>query len=406
MIQPVPASPMPALVSPALPGEAAVAMSDAMAETRDFSALLALETEAGETAGPAAAATAAPAPALTGQALAAEAANTGKILPPGLPDAMIDRQQAEDDRPETDPLAEQAAIFGIPVAVAPALVSPGSAPPEPPIEAAPAPRQLPAMAAHVAVAGMMQQPGTAQPPRITTGNLPQDAEALPEAAASVLPAPAAAGARKTTAIPVAAEEVQLDLARLVPPRPHGEPRLPGEGAPTAANSAEAAIPTVQASPASNGMPGVQPLPAAVRPQDFSALIDRLAAAREAMVPQSVAVSVAHQDFGQIRLRFRSEDNVLSVAMTSADPGFARAAAAAPLPVLPGSASDQAGFTPQRGDSGQAQTNSSGNSGNSGSSGSSGGGATPDPGDRQPQPGRHSAGERTAERADARRGIFV
>ncbi|MBN8485558.1 MAG: hypothetical protein J0L50_12370 [Sphingomonadales bacterium] len=401
MIQPLPASPMPAHVSPALPGEAAVAMGDEMAEKPDFSALLALETEAGETAVPAAAAMAAP--ALTGQTLATEAARTGKILPAGLPDAATARHQAEDDRPETDPLAEQAALFSIPVAVAPAPLPPGGVQSEPPAEAAPAPRQVPAMAAHVAVAGMMQQTGTAQPPRITTDNLPQVAEELPEAAASALPAPAAAGARKTTAMPVPAEEVQLDLSRLGPVQPHGEPRPPGEGAPTAASSAEAAIPTVQASSASSGMPGIQPLPAAVRPQDFSALIDRLAAAREAMVPQSVAVSVAHQDFGQIRLRFRSEDNVLSVAMTSADPGFARAAAAAPLPVMPGSASDQAGFTPQRGDSGQAQTSSSGNSG---SSGSSGGGATPDPGDRQPQPGHHSAGERTAERADARRGIFV
>lgn len=399
MIQPVPASPNSATVSLSPPGEAAGTLSGEMAETLDFSALLALETKAGEAVAETAATMAVP--ALPEQALAAEAAKTGKILPAGLPDASTAQSQAEDDTPETNPLEERVVVSGMAVAMAPAPLPPGGAPAEPPTEAAPAPRQLPAMAAHAAVTGRTQQPAVAQPSMIITGNLPQAGEAIPATAATVLPGPAAAGTRKTAPMAVPSEEVQLDLAGLIAVQPRREPRLPGEGALTAASPADAGIPPVLTSPASSalhgGLPGIQPLQPAVRPQDFSALIDRLTAAREAMVPQTVAVTVAHQDFGPVRLRFRSEDAGLSVAMTSADPGFARAAAAAPLPVLPASAADQSGVTPQRGESGQAHT---------GNSGSSGRDAMPDRRDGQPQPGQSSASERPADHADARRGIFA
>ncbi|MFM5950601.1 MAG: hypothetical protein ACKOPM_15465 [Novosphingobium sp.] len=85
----------------------------------------------------------------------------------------------------------------------------------------------------------------------------------------------------------------------------------------------------------------------VRPHDFTALIDRLTAAREAMAPQAISLTVAHQEFGPVRLHFRPEDAGLSVAMTSADPDFARAAAAQPAPVLPTAASEQAGSALQQ-----------------------------------------------------------
>ena len=49
---------------------------------------------------------------------------------------------------------------------------------------------------------------------------------------------------------------------------------------------------------------------------------------EALAPQAVSITLAHQEFGAVRLQFRSEDTGLSVAMTSADPDFARAAALA------------------------------------------------------------------------------
>ncbi|MBS0477431.1 MAG: hypothetical protein JSR28_20060 [Proteobacteria bacterium] len=85
---------------------------------------------------------------------------------------------------------------------------------------------------------------------------------------------------------------------------------------------------------------------AVQPHDFAALVDRLAAAREAVAPQTVAVAVSHGEFGPVRLHFHHEDGALSVTMASADPDFARAVAAAPpiQPVAP--ASDTAQSQPR------------------------------------------------------------
>lgn len=113
---------------------------------------------------------------------------------------------------------------------------------------------------------------------------------------------------------------------------------------TAQSQSGAAVQTIAAAPVTQ-----------VRQHDFAALIDRLSAAREAMAPQAVSITVAHQEFGPVRLHFRPEDAGLSVAMTSADPDFARAAAAQPAPVLPTSASEQAGSAlQQRGDGASSQ----------------------------------------------------
>lgn len=139
----------------------------------------------------------------------------------------------------------------------------------------------------------------------------------------------------------------------------------------------------------------------VRPIEFAALIERLTTAREAVSSQSVSITVAHQDFGPVRLHFRPEELGLSVSVTSADPDFARAAAAAPAPILPVQASEQASnATQQRGESASAQANAQGH----GSAQSRGG--SPERRDdprqtfTQPQPGRQ------AERKDPRSGIFA
>lgn len=67
-------------------------------------------------------------------------------------------------------------------------------------------------------------------------------------------------------------------------------------------------------------------------QDFALLIDRLASARENAQPQAATIALAHAEFGQIELRFASDNSGLSVAMTSTDPDFARAVQAAAPPV--------------------------------------------------------------------------
>jgi hypothetical protein len=68
------------------------------------------------------------------------------------------------------------------------------------------------------------------------------------------------------------------------------------------------------------------------PADFSTLVDRLVAAREAaqssLAPRAVHAAIAHAEFGQVSLRFEQRDGALNVAMTSPDPDFARSALAA------------------------------------------------------------------------------
>ncbi|KHS44334.1 hypothetical protein [Novosphingobium subterraneum] len=62
--------------------------------------------------------------------------------------------------------------------------------------------------------------------------------------------------------------------------------------------------------------------------DFAALVDNLARAREEASPRAVTASINHAEFGRVTLRFdQGEDRGMSVAMTSADPGFARAVSA-------------------------------------------------------------------------------
>ncbi len=401
MIPSVPASPLPAIATPGQPGEAVVAAGGEPTEMLDFAALLAVEGAGAEAL--AAQAEAAPSPLPAGHVLVTAAASTGKILPPALPE-----EGADDPRSETTDQSEPAASEPVP---APPVADILPLPAQPQAEAGPAtqpaagaqpPRSLPAAAAQSAVAAMLRRPEATTPAQPHPGDLPRTG--LPEADASIpaLAATADAVVRKVIKTPVPAEEVRLDLTRLASALPRGELRLPTEivqsNGDMAAGPTEGLAATAQPAPSGpatlGSSPGVQQI---IRPQDFSALIDRLTAAREALVPQSVAITVAHQDFGPVRLRFRSEENGLSVAMASADPGFARAAATAPLPFLASTGSDQAGFTPQRGDSGQAQP---------GSSGSSGRGATPDRREGQPQSGHAPARDRSADRSETRRDIFA
>lgn len=75
-------------------------------------------------------------------------------------------------------------------------------------------------------------------------------------------------------------------------------------------------------------------PAAIRSEarpervDFATLVDTLARAREDASPHTVNVSVSHTEFGRVSLRFEAdEERGMTVAMSSADPGFARAVSA-------------------------------------------------------------------------------
>ena len=120
---------------------------------------------------------------------------------------------------------------------------------------------------------------------------------------------------------------------------------------------------------SAAMPVMPAVGAAARPHDFAALVERLVAAREAVQPQTATLTVAHAEFGPVELRFRHEIGGLAVSLTSADPGFARAAAVAPPVNLPVSAAsfvtaETSQFAPARDNTSSAGGSAGGTAGGS------------------------------------------
>ncbi|WP_454796551.1 hypothetical protein [Novosphingobium lindaniclasticum] len=76
-------------------------------------------------------------------------------------------------------------------------------------------------------------------------------------------------------------------------------------------------------------------PVAEGPQDFAALVGRLAQAREAADPQRVRAALSHAQFGAVSLEFRHEDRGLSVTMASTSAGFTGSVQAAVAATLAG-----------------------------------------------------------------------
>ena len=362
------------------------------AELADFGALLALTASQSTPVAPTAAPPQGEVPAIVDAA--PDAARPGKVLPLELPLAVpvsepevLSRKPGNDapapfDLPSPRTLA--LSKLGIPIQRVPVEAKslperPAAAPaaepeltqldPAPPV--LPVLPVLPVMAAPVIVPPLPGQVPVAEAPVLSEGedqprgaSAPQPApaalahaappaaflrhgiparrgadQAAPVVAPSLqhpAPPPAAAPAQPIAppiAPPIA--QVRIELAPAPPVMrllAKDEPRP----APSAALPELPAIPVVTTAPAASAAPvpiTAQPIVLAERPQDFSALIDRLVAAREATGPHAVAVSVAHAEFGQIHLRFRHDEAGLAVSMASADPGFARAASAMP-PVLP------------------------------------------------------------------------
>lgn len=157
----------------------------------------------------------------------------------------------------------------------------------------------------------------------------------PVAMATTSPTPIAATPDDRTQSPrAAAAPLQDALVRPTPPERMRADR--GKSAPApVAPVADAAL-----AAASAGAPAAQPVEAgreaaqaSVRPApqrvDVATLVDTIARARDdAASLAPVAVALTHAEFGKVSLRFRNEDDGLAVSMSSADPGFAPAVAAA------------------------------------------------------------------------------
>ncbi|MFM5924038.1 MAG: hypothetical protein ACKOPG_07635 [Novosphingobium sp.] len=382
MIQPAACLSLPAL---ALPADAAGPAAGEGAEGADFGALLALQGQAAVPEGDAAV----PSSALPDVAAAATApASPGKILPPvfpalqsapppaqagtikpGGPAAPMPAQARKERslaRPEAktaaneEPLENPDAPAAAPVQPTPAHGT--AALPDPAARVTAEPEQA-AFRDRAAGSGQLN---SAAPPllaRVLT-YAPSSAQAARLSHAQAggketpvsLPSPQAALQPAAAAFTRPAEEVRIALAL---PRSPAAPQLAGEGKaaspdsptePAAALSLSGSAAPAPTSPALS----IQAAPQ-IRPHDFAALIDRLSAARDAVQPQAVSITVAHHDFGPVRLHFRPDEAGLSVAMSSADPEFARAAAAAPPAVLPVNASAEASFGQSRSDGAAGQT---------------------------------------------------
>jgi hypothetical protein len=248
----------------------------------------------------------------------------------------------------------------------------------PALTAAPLP---PAPAAEQAPLTEVETPRNTPTPRV----VPTRAEPAPQALAEAAPqaafrrsapvaepvaAPQAPISAPTEARPVSAPLLRVEIAQ--PAAAQAE--RPGETRPTLRRSsltaaAPVAAPVLAADPSVPQPAAVLPGAAApvsataLRPHDFAAVVDRLVAAREAVQPHAATLTVSHADFGAVQLRFRHEERGLAVSLASADPDFVRAAAAAPQPVMPTSAS--AGAHTETGQSAPQREPSASTAGSSG-----------------------------------------
>lgn len=318
--------------------------------------------------------------------------DSGKILPPRLPVAEMETPHPEEaaksqsSRPRKDRtnpkvedheaspqavLPEAALTHAAPTAqqqssafLAAREAAPATQPTEMVVPAVAAPVALPGVTAAAAVVETQTQPvGKELTPDVTRPALaPRGPVALPVAAKPQADQPGEGKARPAALpviAPVAAPAASAAAPAVQPlvQAPQQDPIAPAIAAPVrqilaAGRREEEARPrstamaeapslpfSAEPTPTSHLAPRLQIEAPATRPLDFAALVDRLAAAREAAQPQTVSIALPHAEFGRIALRFHHDDSGLAVSMASPDPEFARAAAQALPPVSQTSASE-------------------------------------------------------------------
>lgn len=252
---------------------------------------------------------------------------SGKILPVALPPALPAPQTPAFARKAEFPTAPAASLATSAGSDAEPVGAEDGAPPSAEAGAATSVAPLAAAMAGLAVPVL---PATHQPAPLPVPHVaaPAVARAAPPLADRPRPAPISLAITATPdADPAASGPVPVLIL----------PESPRHTALQTSATAQPLLPDVVAAAAlqTDMHATAQPAPAAQvasapAPFDFAGLIDRIASAREALQPRVVAVEVPHAEFGTVRIRFRHEDNALAVNLSSADPGF-RAAVAAALP---------------------------------------------------------------------------
>lgn len=288
------------------------------------------------------------------------------------------------------------------------------------VKAAPAlspPPQAAVIAGHAAsqvheAAPIMPREAALSPPQASVRVTIEPTQSLPSLhspvpAQPLVPAhaaiPAAAAALASPVMPEGRAGPAPDQVRAAAPGT-GEAQLPQiAGLPADAQAVQpfASAPT-QPQPAMTQTTLAAPAEA----RDFTALLDRLVAAREAMrsEPTRVTMALPHAEFGQVRLDFRQDERGLSVSIASSDPGFARAASAA-LPLAQSAPSADAGA--RQGSEGQARAHTDAHGSGSGTAGSRGGSAGSQ-GEREPARNAFvgQRADRHGAEASSQQGIFA
>ncbi|MFY7838288.1 MAG: hypothetical protein ACOVQ0_18605 [Novosphingobium sp.] len=229
---------------------------------------------------------------------------------------------------QTEPNSAASPQLPVATPASPATPAPGTAPATPATVAAAI-----ASTAQIELAPTSRTTATPVTARVAS---PSAAEQAAPAAPAVAPATTLAATLQTADTAPAtpnATPVTSD-ASIAPESSEVSPRKQAASAPEAAKLqlAEALTPSTVFTEAPVQADN-QPVSGAARSEtkaeriDFATLVDTLARAREEASPRTVNVAVTNTDFGRVSLRFDRNDNGMAVAMSSADPGFARAVSA-------------------------------------------------------------------------------
>ncbi|MBO9516528.1 MAG: hypothetical protein J7493_00525 [Porphyrobacter sp.] len=245
----------------------------------------------------------------------------GKILPGMLPTLPEGDGEAELAMPETDekdtpvPMTAemmQLVLAGLPVPTLPVANEAGELPAAPAKAAAPAIPQMPTPAGTEALASLQQPVAKTDrrtaPAEISLTVRVDSPPAGDAPAAEPVEVPTAAPAKSATAALAARAETPV-LQQLAPQFSASAP----ESSATPTHQVAAHVPAAHNASA----------------LDIGATLDRLVAAREALMPAQATLDIDHADFGEVSIRIeQTAHGHLSVELAGSDPDLKRAVAAA------------------------------------------------------------------------------
>lgn len=272
-------------------------------------------------------------PAVAAKVRPAAARNSAPdVVLPSEPEVTepVAAESEETTRPEKADLTEVAKVHSavpapdlvVPTAIVPAAAVQIANPA--PTEFTPSPPLAPAAKAPVAAAPVALAAREAEP------TLPVQQALSVQQAETVLSPMVAAQARTATF------RLPADLKRpdFEAPQAHAAARRAEEPVlempqATAARplASVAALPATTPAPSLTLVAPQAPALAEV-PADFAQIVDRLVAAREAIAPSEVRVTIDHAQFGKVSLGFTPDASGMNVTLAAADPEFARAVEAA------------------------------------------------------------------------------